>query len=34
MSKISLIDTHAHYNSVIMNNMDEQIKEANYNEDV
>ena len=34
MSKISLIYTHAHYNSVIMNNMDEQIKEANYNEDV
>lgn len=34
MGRISLIDTHAHYNSDIMNDLDEQIKTANSNEDV
>lgn len=34
MKKISLIDTHAHYNSDIMGDLDEQIKTANSNEDV
>lgn len=34
MSKISLIDTHAHYNSVTMNNLEEKINIANNNSDV
>jgi Tat protein secretion system quality control protein TatD with DNase activity len=34
MSKISLIDTHAHYNSVTMDNLEEKIKIANNNSDV
>jgi len=34
MNKISLIDTHAHYNSVIMNDLLEQIEIANNNSDV
>lgn len=34
MKKINLIDTHAHYNSDIMDDLDEQIKTANSNEDV
>lgn len=34
MNKISLIDTHAHYNSVIMDDLEKQIKTANNNEDV
>lgn len=34
MNKISLIDTHAHYNSDIMNDLEEQIKIANQNNDV
>ncbi len=34
MGRISLIDTHAHYNSLIMDDLDEQIKIANNNEDV
>lgn len=34
MDKISLIDTHAHYNSIIMNHLEEEIKSANANSDV
>ena len=34
MNQISLIDTHSHYNSFIMNDLDVQIKLANNNEDV
>lgn len=34
MNKISLIDTHAHYNSTIMNDLEDQIKVANSNGDV
>lgn len=34
MNKISLIDTHAHYNSSIMNHLEEEIKTANDNHDV
>lgn len=34
MNRISLIDTHAHYNSSIMDDLDSQIKTANYNGDV
>lgn len=34
MSKISLIDTHAHYNSVTMNDLEEKIRIANANDDV
>jgi len=34
MSKISLIDTHAHYNSVTMSDLQEKLKIANNNDDV
>lgn len=34
MNKISLIDTHAHYNSVIINDLEEKIMFANNNKDV
>lgn len=34
MTKISLIDTHAHYNSVTMDNLEEKIRIANANDDV
>lgn len=34
MNKISLIDTHAHYNSSIMNDLEDKIKVANSNVDV
>lgn len=34
MNKISLIDTHAHYNSNIMCDLEDKIKIANNNEDV
>lgn len=34
MKKITLIDTHAHYNSIVMENLEEQIKVANNNLDV
>lgn len=34
MYKISLIDTHAHYNSDIMCDLDDKIKIANNNEDI
>lgn len=34
MSKISLMDTHAHYNSSIMKHLEEEIKIANANNDV
>lgn len=34
MNKISIIDTHAHYNNYIMDNLEEEIRIANNNEDV
>ncbi len=34
MNEISLIDTHTHYNSVVMENLEDQIKIANNNLDV
>lgn len=34
MNKINLIDTHAHYNSLTMDNLDEKLKTANSNNDV
>jgi len=34
MNRISLIDTHAHYNSMIMNNLKDEILIANNNKDV